>query len=214
MRLGGLITVVAFAAAASPAYGATAHQVSVGNNAFAPSQLTIFQGDVVTWTWTGPDTNHSTTTNATGQTTWDSDPGNLFPDHQVGEKFSREFPDVGEFSYFCKVHTSTMTGRIVVQRLENNPNPPPVDTVAPEFGTPKVESRNRRVTFNLDETGKIEAKLRGPTRRTLKPRNAKVGTNVLRLPSRLRPGRYALAIWATDEAGNRSVTVRLKFRVR
>jgi len=213
MRLGGLITVVAFAAAVSPAYGAT-HQVNIGNNAFSPAELTITEGDVVTWNWTGPDTNHSTTTTAEHQTSWDSDPGNASPNHSVGDKFSRDFNDVHEFPYFCKTHRETMTGKIIVVRKENNPNPPTPDTVAPEFGTLKVESKLRRVTFNLDEPARIEAKLRGPTRRTLKPRQGRVGTNVLRLPKRLKRGRYALVMRATDAAGNESLAARAKFSVR
>jgi plastocyanin len=212
MRLGGLITAVAFAAAAPCADAATS-QVSVGGNAFSPSELTITEGDVVTWNWVGPDTNHSTSTTNEHQTSWDSDAGNPLPDHEVGDKFSREFPDVGEFPYFCKVH-SFMTGRIVVIQKQNDPNPPPPDTVAPQFGTPEVEARNRRVTFNLDEAATVEGKLRGPTRRTLKPRRGKVGINVVRLPRRLKKGRYALILRATDAAGNRSVALRTKFRVR
>jgi plastocyanin len=218
MRLGGLVTLLALCALVTPAHAAT-HQVNIGNNAFvSPStgtgDLTITEGDVVTWHWVGPDTNHSTTTTNEHQTSWDSDRGNLFPNHAVGDKFSRDFPDVGEFPYFCKTHPDTMNGKIVVVRKENNPNPPTPDTVGPEFGTPKVESKRRRVTFNLDEPANVEAKLRGPTRRTLKPRTAKVGLNVLRLPRRLKPGRYALVMRATDEAGNKSVVVRVKFRVR
>jgi plastocyanin len=211
MRLGGLITAAAFVALASPAYGATS-QVTVANNAFAPVDLTITEGDIVTWTWTGPDTNHSTTTSAEGQTTWDSDPGNAFPNHEVGHKFSKEFPHEGSFSYFCKTHAD-MKGRITVVNKVNNPNPPPTDTAAPEFGTPTVQVKRRRVRFRLDETAQVEAKLRGPTRRTFKL-SGKAGTNVLKLPKRLKPGRYALVLRATDGAGNRSIAARVKFRVR
>jgi hypothetical protein len=176
--------------------------------------VTITEGDVVTWNWVGPDTNHSTTTDTAHQTSWDSDSGNAFPNHPVGDRFSREFPDDGEFPYFCKTHPDTMTGKIVVQRKETNPFPPTPDTVAPEFGTPQFDSRRRLVTVNLDEPATIEAKLRGPTRRTLKTRQGKTGTNAVRLPRRLKRGRYALILRATDAAGNRSVAIRTKFRIR
>jgi len=211
MRLGGLITVVAFAVA-TPSADAATFQVSVGNNAFSPPELTITAGDVVTWNWVGPDTNHSTSTTNEHQTSWDSDARNSFPNHEVGDKFSREFPDVGEFPYFCKVH-SFMTGKIVVLQKQNNPNPPPPDTVAPQFGTPQVALRQRRVTFNLDEPGTVQAKLRGPTRRT-KELTGKVGINVFKLPRRMKPGRYSVSFRATDQAGNRSRVARAKFRVR
>jgi len=210
MRLGGLITAVALGAMASPAYGAT-HQVSVGNNAFSPAELTITQGDTVSWTFAGPDTNHSTTTTADGQTTWDSDPGNPFPNHQVGDKFSWNFTEPGEFRYFCKTH-SFMTGRIVVQRRINDPNPPPVDTAAPRFGSLRASVRLRRVTFTLNEPARVEGKLRGPIRRTLKL-SGKAGENVMRLPKRLKKGRYGLNLRATDAAGNESLVARVKLTV-
>ena len=211
MRLGGLITLLALCALTSPARAAT-HQVSVGNNAFSPANLTVDAGDTVTWTFVGPDTNHSTTTTGDGRTTWDSDPGNSFPNHNVGDKFSQDLNTPGDFSYFCKVH-SFMTGRIVVQQKATNPFPPPDDTAPPQFGTPKVQAKRRRVTFRLDEAAQVQAKLRGPTRKTLKLA-AKAGTNVLKLPKRLKPGRYALSMRATDAAGNKSLVARAKFRVR
>jgi len=210
MRLAGLITVLAFAAMTSPAYAAT-HSVAVGNNAFSPAQLTITQGDVVNWNFVGPDTNHSTTTEAGGQTTWDSDQGNPFPNHTVGDQFSWNFTDVGEFSYFCKVH-SFMTGKITVVKKVNDPNPPPVDTVAPKFGTPRVSVKGRRATFNLDEPAQVTGKLRGPTRKNLKLAG-KAGKNVLKLPKRLKSGRYALTLRATDPGGNVSLPAKAKFRV-
>jgi len=167
MRLGGLITLVALGAMASPASAAT-HQVTIANNAFVAqdtgtSDLTVFQGDTVTWTWAGPDTNHSTTTDSGGETTWDSDPGNPSPNHAVGDKFSWNLPDVGTYTYFCKVH-SFMTGHITVVRKANDPNPPPVDTAGPRFGTPRVNVKRRRVSFDLDEPAQVRAKLRGRTR--------------------------------------------------
>jgi plastocyanin len=212
MRLGGLITFVAFAAAVSPASAAT-HQVTVANTAFSPSELTITQGDTVTWNWTGPDTNHSTTTHAEGQTTWDSDPNNSFPNHQVGDKFSWNFPDPGEFTYFCKVHPTQMTGKITVVRKVNDPNPPPQDTVGPEFGTLSVSLKQRRVRFRLDEPAEVVGRMRGPIRRTLKL-SARAGINIMKLPKRLKKGRYGLNLRATDAAGNESLVARVKFTLR
>jgi plastocyanin len=211
MRLGGLITFVAFAAMTSPASAAT-HQVKVGNNnTFTPRELTITQGDIVNWDWVGPDTNHSTTTDASGQTTWDSDSGNLFPNHEVGYRFSWNFTDVGTFTYFCKTH-SFMTGVITVVKKENDPNGPAADVKGPKFGPPTVQVKRRRVRFTLDEPAQVAGKLRGPTRRTLKL-DAQAGTNVLKLPKRLKPGRYALSLRATDPSGNKSTVARVKFRV-
>lgn len=211
MRLGGLITFVALAATTTPAHAATV-QVNVGNNAFAPAQVTIAEGDTVTWTWVGPDTNHSTTTTAEGQTTWDSDPGNAFPNHTVGDKFSWNYQFAGEYSYFCKTH-SFMTGKITVARKVNDPNPPATDTVGPEFGTLAVQLKQRRIKFSLDESARVEGKMRGPIRRTLKV-SAKAGVNYMRLPKRLKKGRYGVNLRATDPAGNESLVARAKFTIR
>jgi plastocyanin len=214
MRGTALIGVVTLLVVAEPARAETV-EVGVANFAFAPADLKIQQGDVVTWTWYGPDTNHSTTTHAEGQTTWDSDAKNSSPDHQVGDKFSKEFVFLGEFAYFCKVHPMTMTGTVSVgERFRDPALPVAPDTVAPSFGTLRVSLKARRVTFNLDEAAAVEGKLRGPGkyRRTLKLKG-KVGTNRLRLPARLRAGRYSMSLIATDKVGNESVPASVKFRL-
>ena len=202
---------MAFAAVTSPASAAT-HQVNVGNNAFAPAEITVTAGDTVTWTWVGPDTNHSTTTTAEGQTTWDSDPSNPFPNHSVGDKFSWNYQFAGEFSYFCKTH-SFMTGKITVVPRVNDPNGPPADTVGPEFGTLVIQLKQRRIKFSLDEPAKVVGRMRGPIRKTLKV-SAKAGNNYLKLPKRLKKGRYGVNIRATDAAGNESLVARAKFTIR
>lgn len=213
MGRGALIAALMLGAFAGPVHAATV-DVTVRNFAFTPAALTITQGDSVTWTFAGPDTNHSTTTVAQGSgqsETWDSDPGNPFPNHQVGDKFSWNFPNPGEFAYFCKTH-STMTGKIVVRPKINDPNPPPQDVVAPKFGTPRVSVKRRQAKFTLDEDAAVSAKLVGPTRRNLSLAG-RAGPNVLKLPKALKPGRYALTLRATDTAGNRSSAAKVKFRV-
>jgi plastocyanin len=217
MRLGGLIGVLAFFAATSPAHASAVHNVNIGGNAFTPSELTITQGDVVNWNWVGPDKDHTTTTDASGQTTWDSDPtytpGDVVgPRVPEGDRFSWNFPDPGEYSYFCKVHPN-MTGKIIVIRKVNDPNGPPADVTGPKFGTPTVQVKKRRVEYTLDEDATVTVKLRGPTKRT-KNVKAIAGQNVLKLPKRLKKGRYSLSMRAKDAAGNKSLVARLKFRVR
>jgi plastocyanin len=208
MRGTALITLMTLAIVAAPAQAAD-RGVTVSNFSFGPAELTIDQGDTVTWTFAGPDTNHSTTTKPDQAESWDSDPRNPTPVHAVGDKFSWNFPNAGEFSYFCKVHAS-MTAKIVVRpRQAGTPTTP--DTVAPRFGTPRVSVKRRRVTFKLDEAGSVTARFRGRTRRTL-TRDAHVGTNVLALP-KLRPGRYAVTLRATDAAGNESTPATVKFAV-
>jgi plastocyanin len=215
MRLGGFITVVLAGALAlaAPAHAATA-QVNIAGNAFSPANVTITEGDAVTWNWVGPDTNHSTTTGPEGrdmQTTWDSDPGNPFPNHQVGDKFSWNYPNEGEYSYFCKVH-SFMTGKVTVVPKTNNPNPPAQDIEPPRFGSLQIQLKKRRIKFRLNEPAKVVGRMTGPIRRTLRV-TAKSGTNYLRLPKRLKKGRYKVNMTATDAAGNKSLVARAKFTI-
>jgi plastocyanin len=210
MGRGALITLVLFGALAAPA-SANDVPVTVANNAFSPAEVTVTQGDSVNWTFAGPDTNHSVTSDTTGQASWDSDPGNPFPNHTGSSRFSKEMNFPGEWTYHCKVH-SNMTGKVTVNPKVNDPNPPPVDTVGPKFGTPTVSVTKRTARFTLDEDAKVAATLVGPTRKRLSLAG-KSGQNVLKLPKKLKPGRYSLALRATDATGNRSLVAKVRFRV-
>src|SRR5213080_27318 len=123
MRRFVLAVVIALGASATPALGA---DVKIQNFSFMPSSITIGQGDSVTWTWAGPDTNHSVTSNPNQVDSWDSDPGRTPSslDHPPGSTFSHTFNTPGTFTYFCKVH-SFMTGKVIV----NGPGGP--DTTPP-----------------------------------------------------------------------------------
>ena len=211
MGRGALITLALFAALAVPADAAT-FDVTVANNAFTPAERTVTQGDTVTWTFAGPDTNHSVTSDdAANQGAWDSDPGNPFPNHNGSSKFSKDMNFPGVFTYHCKVH-SNMTGKVTVNPKFNDPNPPAQDTVAPKFGAPTVSVTKRQARFTLDENAKVTATLVGPTRKRLSIAG-QAGDNVLKLPKKLKPGRYALALRATDVTGNRSLVTKVRFRV-
>lgn len=209
MRRVIVVTLLGLGIVAVPARAAETN-VTVANNAFTPAQVTITQGDVVNWDWTGPDGNHSTTTGTDQSETWDSDPNNPSPNHAAGFRFSWVFQKVGEFNYFCKVH-SNMTGKVIVVP-RGQPQPLPGDVAAPIVGTLRVSVARRRATFKLNESAEVVARLRGRTRRTIEM-TGDPGTNVIKLP-RMRPGRYALTLRATDGAGNKSTPVQRKFRVR
>jgi plastocyanin len=71
----------------------------------------IHVGDTVQWTWLGGF--HSTTSGPcppctqTGDGNWDSGAGS-------GMVFSHIFSSAGTFPYYCKIHTTMMTGSVVV----------------------------------------------------------------------------------------------------
>ena len=217
----GLITaaVVALGAAAAPAQAA---DVSISNFAFMPSSITIAQGDSVTWTWAGPDTNHSVTSKSGQADSFDSDPGKTPTslDHPPGDTFSHTFNTPGTFSYICKVH-SFMTGKVVVN------GPPGSDTTAPVLskvsatggrkckkGQKNCKGRPTTLRFTLSEPATVKVKV--PKHKAANVTRAlKAGSNTIKFStSKLPPGKWTLNLSATDASGNRSpvkpVTVKVK----
>ncbi len=106
--------------AAGVAFGATTHQVEVGqggmrfvDDASGTSTTTISAGDTVLWNWVGSP--HSTTSggcpggSCAADGVWNS--GVNSPPHQ----FSFTFPTAGTFPYHCTVHGAEMQGTIIVQ---------------------------------------------------------------------------------------------------
>src|SRR5215208_1533103 len=207
MRRALLLGGITLLAVVAPAWGATT-DVDVKNFAFSPSTITIQPGDSVRWTFSGPDLNHSVTADPGQSESFDSDPGNSSPLHAPGDQFTHAFIAAGSFTYYCKVH-SYMRGRVNVQAPGSGPPP---DTTAPTVsnlnvkgGTPK---RRTRIAFSLSEdaTARISFKRKGGGK-SPKPltRAGIAGKNVVRVSRRrVRPGRYALRLVATDAAGNAS----------
>src|SRR3954467_1949865 len=66
-----LPAVLALGVTSAPAQAA---DVKIQNFSFMPASITIGQGDTVTWTWAGPDTNHSVTSDPNQAHSLDSDP--------------------------------------------------------------------------------------------------------------------------------------------
>jgi plastocyanin len=217
----GLITAatIAFGVAPAPAQAA---DVSISNFAFMPSSITISQGDSVTWTWAGPDTNHSVTSKSGQADSFDSDPGKTPSslDHPPGDTFAHTFNTPGTFNYICKVH-SFMTGKVVVN------GPPGSDTTAPKFskvsasggrkckkGQKNCKGKSTVLRFNLSEAGTV--KVRVPKHKAANvTRAGKAGSNTIKFSTtKLPPGKWTLNLTATDAAGNTSpvkpVTVKVK----
>ena|SRR2546426_1060049 len=72
--------------------------VTVGDNFFNPTSVTVAVNDVVTWTWTGMQP-HSATF-GTGC------PTSLT---QISGTYQLKFTTTGSFDYFCKVHAQNGT---------------------------------------------------------------------------------------------------------
>ena len=205
--VGGGVT-LAFLAA--PAWGATTG-VAVEDFDFAPADITITQGDRVTWTFEGQ--NHSVTSDASSAEKFDSDPGNPFPLHPAGTTYSHDFKTPGSFSYHCKVHSS-MTGTVKVNPAGGGPPP---DTMAPAVSQVKVKAgrtckgrknckkRPTKISFQLSEAARVRITFKRSKGKQPKPvsRQAPAGKTTVKLSTkRLRRGRYKMKLVATDASGN------------
>ena len=178
------VTAAALAVLAGPALSAD-QTVSIANNRYTPSEVTINQNEKVTWRFDGPDTNHSVTSDPPGQAeSFDSDPGRnpSSADHPPGSTFSHTFTRTGSFTYYCKVHPN-MRGRVNVTAPgqapppggEPRPGQPPAGSTGddpPRIGSVRVRPpslcarRTRRcrtvagrLRFRLSEDASVRARI-------------------------------------------------------
>ena len=214
------------ALAAAPAWAATTG-VEVRNNSFAPPSVQIAPGDTVTWTFKGA--NHSVTADEGQSESFDSDPNETFPIHPIDDTFSHTFNAPGRFTYFCKVHPSTMKGTVVVAAPGEEP-PPQGDTTPPGISSlearggrkckrkaRKCKPRKTRVSFTLSEDATVRLRFDRAGGSDPQPleRAMSAGENRVTLSTRRVPrGRYELEVVATDTAGNESGAALVEFRVR
>ncbi len=100
------------------------------DTASGTSITTINAGESVTWNW--QQYTHSTTSGtctngggAYGEPGCTAD-GNWDSQRQTApHTFTHTFPTAGSFSYFCLVHGSQMTGKVIVNAVVPPPPPPP-----------------------------------------------------------------------------------------
>ncbi len=84
--------------------------VTVRDDSYDPSSITIAVGDTVTWNFNDPDSVNPHSVTSTGAESFDS--GVLNPGAPA---FSRTFAAAGSFGYECSVHGSSMSGTVNVQ---------------------------------------------------------------------------------------------------
>ena len=87
--------------------------VTIADFAFTPAQITIDEGDTVTWTNKGPTAHSATAPDGSFDT-------GIFP---AGQSRSHTFNDAGTFSYICTPHPN-MHGTIVVRASQSGGNTP------------------------------------------------------------------------------------------
>jgi plastocyanin len=219
-------------ASAHPGHGAT--PVNIGTFAFSPDTVNVTAGDVVFWTWKGPDTNHSVTGSGPGGKTFDSDPTHgpgQVPAHPIGDGFGEQFTQPGTYTYVCKNH-DFMHGTVVVA-ADTTGGRPVVDSVSPQLlgvrltpmrMCPKRSARcakpGARLRFTLSENADLEGRLyrlRRGHRSYVRfyGFSGRPGSSDVRFSAAgLKPGTYQLSLVAFDDADNESARVRRNFVVR
>ena len=210
--------------------------VGAGGNAFGPADVTVAQGDTVTWQWQGGQ--HSVTSTSSSEP-FDSGA-------KTAGTFQHTFDKPGTFTYVCVWH-SNMQGTVTVTPAAAAPAAPAADPAAPAApsaaaatpgatasaatsaaaaaaaaspatagGVPKlarVRLSGPRLLFSLNHPATVVTAAVGRVRATPVGRlDAKPGEGAMVLAlNRLRVGRYTLLVGAKNALGR---TARTRVRVK
>jgi plastocyanin len=191
-------------AGVKPAASAKTYNVKVADFAFAPAKLSIALGDVVKWSWTGEDVNHSVTANVSQIEQFESHSGLKISEvtkAPAGGAFSHVFTHEGTFKYFCRVHPG-MTGEVAV-----GPAPVRVRIVRVKRGTGSL-----RVSYRLTKPSEVKAMVyRAGKRVVTKTTKGESGANSVRIVLPRSARRAALKVvlrGGSDGAAHARASVR------
>jgi len=125
LALAAVATLAPMVAAAGP------DDISIVDQSFQPTDLTIKAGETVTWTVTKAITApHSVTSGSPG----DSNAGSVFDSKFTlvnnGDTFKFTFSNPGTYPYYCQVHPTTMKGTITVTGSGGSAPPPAASSAA------------------------------------------------------------------------------------
>jgi plastocyanin len=171
----------------APARTAKTHAVKIADFAFAPANVSIAVGDVVKWSWTGTDTNHSVTSTAGQAEDYESHPGlktSEVTKAPAGGSFSHTFTHQGTFTYLCRVHPD-MKGKVTV-------GPAPLRG---RIVSVKRASGSLRLSYRLTKASAVKAQVfRGAKRILTKSAKGLSGANTLRIVLPRSAGQAALKV--------------------
>lgn len=214
-----LLTAAAWLAALAVPAEARDPTVNVGGFRYSPETVTIHPGDKVTWSWVGPDRNHTVTSDPGQAESFESHPGlpaASVTDGPPGETFGHTFRRAGTFGYFCRVHPYIRGEVTVVAPGARRPDTTPPTTKLRVLSSSlrSVVRRGRlRVRVTVDEKAKVRltVKAAGRTIATKTVTFGAAGTRTVTLKL-TRAGRRRLAgrtrvrvtvvARARDSAGN------------
>jgi plastocyanin len=161
-------------------------------------------GDVVKWSWTGEDVNHSVTANVSQIEQFESHSGLKISEvtkAPAGGAFSHVFTHEGTFKYFCRVHPG-MTGEVAV-----GPAPVRVRIVRVKRGTGSL-----RVSYRLTKPSEVKAMVyRAGKRVVTKTTKGESGANSVRIVLPRSARRAALKVvlrGGSDGAAHARASVR------
>jgi plastocyanin len=95
----------------NPPAGNDPNTVTVGNNVFTPSSLSVPVGTTVTWQWASSGVTH----NVTFQ-------DQVTSNNRSQGSFPRTFTAAGTFPYLCTIHGAAMSGTITVTAASTGGN--------------------------------------------------------------------------------------------
>jgi plastocyanin len=215
LRLAGMVGVWVIVGAAATGAGAENQTVMAlsGPNRFAPSDVTINQGETVTWT------------NGGGTHNVQFDDGSYeMPADPSGAAWtvSRTFDTPGDFTYICRQHGTSMSGVVHVVATSSGTPPPGGGPPAQEPGgggspnpgpggpAPGGEGAALRVTLKVSDTTPLAGRL---VRLSGVVSPARDGRK-LQIQKRLRGGKFkTIARTRLRPAKGDKSTYRLKLRL-
>ncbi len=194
-RLLSLLSLAALAVAA-PALAADS-TVGVGDDFYDPSGASVNPGETVSWDWASDSTNDHTVTTHGKQI----DRFNSGLKSGGSASFKHTFKYAGKFRYFCENHPETMEATVTVGTD---------DDVAPKVGKAKVKVSGHAAKFSFKLSERAVITVKAGSKRTSKAFGA--GRHSLKL-KRLKAKRYKGSFSAKDGFGNKSKTVKKRFKV-
>ena len=195
MRFGLALILSLALLAAAPAWAADS-KVDVGDDFYDPSATSVNPGETVTWDWSGGN-DHTVTSNSRQIDRFKSGIKS-----GSGASFAHTFKYAGRFRYFCEVHPDSMRATVTVGTDEN---------IAPKVTRARVRVRGRTAKFSFTLSERSVVTVKAGTKKASKAFGA--GRHAIRL-RRLKAKRYIGTFSAKDGFGNKSTTVRKRFRVR
>jgi plastocyanin len=219
VALTGAVALAAAAPGAAPAHpGHGTVTINIAHLAYTPATVNVVEGDLVAWTWGGPETNYSVTTNPGQGESFDSDAGRSAAqvNHSVGDAFTYYFAKAGTYTYYCKVHPF-MHGSVVVA---------PYNGPSRTITTPRIAAlhavvaahKKLKITFLLSEKAGMSVQLQRVHSKRVARRGFKFeprgkGSLTVSLKG-LKAGTYTLTARAQNSGGISSKKAHATFKLK